>query len=88
MSLSLAVAKVFLLQVSHYFPSLKLVNWLESRLILRLNDSTGVNWWEEAFDDPANPGGGLEVMSPVSARILVLEESQMKSSQSSIVMLL
>ena len=56
--------------------------------MLRLNDSTGVNWWEEAFDDPANPGGGLEVMSPVSSSILVLEGSRMKSSQSSIEMVL
>ena len=56
--------------------------------MLRLNDSTGVNWWEETLDDPVNPGGGLEVVSPVVASIRVLTGSQMKSPQSSIEMLL
>ena len=49
--------------------------------MIRFKDSTGVSWCEELPDDPANPGGGLEVMSPVDSIIRVLVWSQMKSSQ-------
>ena len=56
--------------------------------MLRLKDSTGVNWCEELPDDPANPGRGLEVMSPVDYSIHVLVGSRMKISLSPSVMLL
>ena len=56
--------------------------------MLRLKDSAGVNWCEELPDDPANPGGGLEVMSTVDSRIIVLAVSRMKSYQSSILIVL
>ena len=79
---------MFLRQVFQCFPSLRLVNCLESRLTLHLKDSTGINWSEELPYDPANVGEGLEVMSPVDYSIHVLVGSRMKTSLSPSVMLL
>ena len=49
-------------------------------MILLLKDSTGVNWREEIPDDPANPSGGLEVMSSVDSSIIEIVGPRMKSS--------
>ena len=56
--------------------------------MLRLKDSTGVNWREELPDDPENTGGGSEVTSPVDSSILWLAGSLVKFSQSSIAIVL
>ena len=66
-SWALAVAIVFLCEVSHNFPSLKFFNWLESRLMLLLKNSTGVHWLDEFPDDPTKPGGRLGGMSSVDS---------------------
>ena len=40
--------------------------------MLRLKDSTGINWYEELLDDPANPGEGLDGVSQVDSSNIVL----------------
>ena len=50
--------------------------------MLLLKDSTGVNWYEELPDNPANPGRGLGGMSPLDFINLVLSESRIKCSKS------
>ena len=85
---ALAVSRVFLRQVSQFFPSLKLVNWLESRLIVHLNDSTWTNWCEDIPDDPANLSRELEGLSPVDSSNIALFGSRINFSQSSRVIVL
>ena len=49
--------------------------------MLRLKDSTGVNWFEELPSDPANPGGEKGGMSPVDVNNIFLFGLRIKFSQ-------